>query len=199
ELFAGYPRYRAMGLARSLRWVPQSLLRVIQSGLDLISDNYRTMTLRRARQFLGGLDKDFVRQFVKWTYFFDEAEKKLLLQQNGHANDRNSNGFLPSHRIVRQCLNKSSLKDFGNRVLDVDVQTFLLSNLLEYTDKMSMAVGLEVRVPYLDYRVVEHSFKIPFHDKLHGSKGKVVLKEAYADLLPEANRKAAKKGFNFPL
>src|SRR5262245_39397703 len=123
ELFAGYPRYRAMGLARSLRWVPQCLPRVIRSGLDLISDNYRTMTLRRARQFLGGLDKDFVRQFVKWTYFFDEAEKKLLLQENGHANDGNSNGFLPSHRIVRQCLDNSSLKDFGNRVLDVDVQT----------------------------------------------------------------------------
>ena len=64
---------------------------------------------------------------------------------------------------------------------------------------MSMAVGLEVRVPYLDHRVVEHSLAIPFEDKLRGSKSKVILKDAFADLLPEASHKAPKKGFNVPL
>ena len=199
ELFAGYPRYRAMILARRLKWLPRPLLRAMQRGLNVISDDYRTMMLRRAREFFGGLDQDFVRQFVKWTYFFDEAEKQILIRKNGPAAGNGSNRFLPSDRIVRQYLDSSELKDFGNRVLEVDMQTFLLDNLLEYTDKMSMAVALEVRVPYLDYRVVEHSFQIPFSHKLHGGTSKLVLKDAFVDLLPEANRKAAKKGFNFPL
>jgi asparagine synthase (glutamine-hydrolysing) len=64
---------------------------------------------------------------------------------------------------------------------------------------MSMAVSLEVRVPYLDYRVVEHSMVAPFQYKLRSGEGKLMLKEAFADLLPPANAKVPKKGFNFPL
>jgi asparagine synthase (glutamine-hydrolysing) len=64
---------------------------------------------------------------------------------------------------------------------------------------MSMAVSLEVRVPYLDYRFVERSLRVPFEHKLRGRKGKAILKEMFADMLPEENIKAPKKGFNFPL
>ena len=81
----------------------------------------------------------------------------------------------------------------------VDLQTFLPDNILEYTDKMSMAVSLEVRVPYLDYRVVEHSLSTPFRYKLRSGNSKILLREAFADLLPPANANAPKRGFNFPL
>lgn len=198
ELFAGYPRYRAMVLARRLRWVPRPLLDAARRILALPSDSYRTATLRRARQFLDGLDENFSRQFVKWTYFLDEEEKKLLLNWREGEEEQNNN-LLPSDRIIRRCLEESRLDDFGNRVLHLDVQTFLLNNLLEYTDKMSMAVGLEVRVPYLDHRVVEYGLAIPFLKKLRGRENKVVLKEAFYDILPAGNRKASKKGFNVPL
>lgn len=199
ELFAGYPRYQALALARWLRWVPRPLLRGTRRLLNLAADDYRTMTLRRARQFLDGLDEDFARQFVKWTYFLDEERKGILLHPRLQTSVQGSNGFLPSDRIVRQYLADSPLQDFGNRVLHLDVQTFLLDNLLEYTDKMSMAVGLEVRVPYLDHRVVAHSLTIPFYYKLQRGKSKIILKEAFADLLPATNRRAPKKGFNVPL
>jgi asparagine synthase (glutamine-hydrolysing) len=56
-----------------------------------------------------------------------------------------------------------------------------------------------VRVPYLDYRVAEHSLGTPFRYKLRTGKSKLMLKEAFADLLPEENAKAPKRGFNFPL
>lgn len=199
ELFAGYPRYRAMALARWLRWMPRPLLHGARWLLDLPGDTYRTMTLRRMRRLLDGLDEDFARQFMKWTYFLDDTQKKLLLNHLAYATGGANGGCLPSDRIIRRYLQDSPLADFGNRVLHLDLQTFLPDNLLEYTDKMSMAVGLEVRVPYLDYRVVEHSLAIPFHDKLRGGKSKVILKETFADLLPDANRKAPKKGFNVPL
>ncbi len=157
------------------------------------------MTLRRMRRLLDGLDEDFARQFMKWTYFLDDTQKKLLLNHLAYATGGANGGCLPSDRIIRRYLQDSPQADFGNRVLHLDLQTFLPDNLLEYTDKMSMAVGLEVRVPYLDYRVVEHSLAIPFHDKLRGGKSKVILKETFADLLPDANRKAPKKALNVPL
>jgi asparagine synthase (glutamine-hydrolysing) len=199
ELFAGYPRYRAMALARWLRWMPRPLLHGARRLLDVPGDTYRTMTLRRIRRLLDGLDEDFARQFMKWTYFLDDTQKQLLLNQLAYATEGANGGSLPSDRIIRRYLQDSPLADFGNRVLHLDVQTFLPNNVLEYTDKMSMAVGLEVRVPYLDYRVVEHSLAIPFRDKLRGGKSKVILKETFSDLLPDANRKAPKKGFNVPL
>jgi asparagine synthase (glutamine-hydrolysing) len=199
DLFGGDPRSHAMARGRGLWGWRRGGLNGVRQILGLASDDYRSMSLRRIRQFLDGLDADFARQFVKWTYFLDESQKQFLLRPCPEARSSQGNGFLPSERIVRRYLENSPLEDFGNRVLHLDVQTFLPDNLLEYTDKMSMAVGLEVRVPYLDYRVVEHSFRIPFHDKLRGTRSKVVLKEAFADLLPEANRKAPKKGFNVPL
>jgi asparagine synthase (glutamine-hydrolysing) len=199
ELFAGYPRYRAMALARMVRRIPKPLLGGLRRALDFARDDYRTMTLRRARQFLDGLDDDFARQFVNWTYFLNEGQKRSLLRQVEQSSEGRGAGLLPSERIVRVALDESPASDFGNRVLHLDVQTFLPDNILEYTDKMSMAVSLEVRVPYLDYRFVERSLKVPFAHKLRGGKGKAILKEIFADLLPQENLKAPKKGFNFPL
>lgn len=199
ELFAGYPRYRAINLARRLRYVPRPLLKGVRRALSLTSDDYRTMTLRRARQFFDGLDGDFARQFVNWTYFLTEEQKRLLLNQVEESGVKQNGVMKSSERIVRQALAESPVNDPGNSVLYLDVQTFLPDNILEYTDKMSMAVSLEVRVPYLDYRFVEHSLQIPFSEKLNGGRGKAILKDAFSDLLPQENLKAPKKGFNFPL
>ena len=198
ELFAGYPRYRAIGLAKSLGWVPNLFFAGAGRALDLFSDDFRTPTLRRARQFIAGRDQDFSKQYVNWTYFLNEREKALLLDGTSHAAAMNG-GFLPSDRIVRQYLENGLAANSGNNALRVDLQTFLPDNILEYTDKMSMRVGLEVRVPYLDYRVVEHALAMPFDYKLKSGNSKRILKETFADLLPAENARAAKKGFNFPL
>src|SRR5882672_1200868 len=220
ELFAGYPRYHAVGLAKSLRWVPDFVFAGAGKALALFSDHYRTATLRRARQFVSGRDEDFARQYVNWTYFLTSREKAQLL--NGslaearalaralsaepfltvglqQAGMMNGSGFLPSERIVRQYLENGSDDYSGNKALGVDLQTFLPDNVLEYTDKMSMAVGLEVRVPYLDHHVVEHAHAMPFEYKLKAGNSKRILREAFADLLPPENVNARKKGFNFPL
>ena len=196
ELFAGYPRYRAAGISKWLRPFPQPLLAATSTALGFVSDDYRSPTLRRARQFVAGLDSDLAREFVNWTYFLKENEKQSLMSAAGpHVNG----GKLDSYRVVRKFLERSQLTDSGNKLLHVDLKTFLPDNILEYTDKMSMATSLEVRVPYLDYRLVEESLKWPFRYKLRSGRGKLILKETFADLIPEENVRAAKRGFNFPL
>lgn len=198
ELFAGYPRYRAIGLAKSLGWVPDFIFAGARQALDLFSDNYRTATLRRAREFIAGRDQDFAKQYVNWTYFLNDRDKSRLLDDTSRTAAMNG-GFLPSERIVRHYLENGFPSDSGNSALRVDLQTFLPDNVLEYTDKMSMRVALEVRVPYLDYRVVEHALAMPFDYKLKAGNSKRILKDAFADLLPAENARAPKKGFNFPL
>jgi asparagine synthase (glutamine-hydrolysing) len=193
ELFAGYPRYRAVRLARKLGWMPQSLIQFGSKALGMIRDSYRTMDLKRGRKFLEGLDPDFWVQYAQWTYFLNEDKKNQLLI------DRPESQLAPSARILRSAMERSALDDLDNRILHMDLQTFLVDNILEYTDKMSMAVGLEVRVPLLDPEFVELSLNTPFAYKFRGGVPKTLLNDAFRDFFPPAARTAPKRGFNAPL
>jgi asparagine synthase (glutamine-hydrolysing) len=193
ELFAGYPRYRAAVLARRLQWLPRRLLRIAASSLRPIPDGYRTMTLRRAREFFEGLDPDPVQQLVNWTYFFTEDGKRALLTSVDHGR------AVPSERVVRERWDEVDRLEAGNQMLAADIRSFLVDNVLEYTDKMSMAVSLEVRVPYLDHNLVDLALRVPFREKLRGGTGKAILRETFRDLLPAAVASGSKRGFNAPL
>jgi len=195
ELYAGYPRYQAVQWARRLRWVPGLLWRLGSLTLGLLRDSYRTMHLRRIREFVEGLDGDFIRQFCQWTYHLNEERKSRLLRFSSNRQTTLS----PSDRVLRSAWEASPFPDEDNRLLHVDVQTFLVNNLLEYTDKMSMAVALEVRVPYLDHRFVELSLNIPFNYKLRNGHTKWILRETFADFFPSEVIHAPKRGFNVPL
>ncbi|HKX29314.1 MAG TPA: asparagine synthase (glutamine-hydrolyzing), partial [Blastocatellia bacterium] len=193
ELFGGYPRYRAVQAMRYLRWVPRPAARAALAALSQYRDDFADRRLHRLRALLEGLDGDPARQYLKWVYYLDEERKARLLRTR--PGDRQA-----SHRILQARLNQiPSSWDDGNRYSYLDVETFLPDNLLEYSDKMSMARSLELRVPYLDPRLVELAFQIPFHLKLKGSGNKLILRETFADLIPAENRRAPKKGFNVPL
>lgn len=199
ELFAGYPRYRAVALARWLRRLPSPVLAGMRGVSRFLPTRHRATRLHRAGQFLNGLDADVARQFTKWVYFLDEPGKSTLLRRDGWLVGGEADRPAPAERVIRAHLDGSRLRDFGNRMLQVDIETFLVDNILEYTDKMSMATALEVRVPYLTPGVVEQSLRIPFRHKRRGGEGKIILREAFADLLPPANQGLPKKGFNAPL
>jgi len=104
-----------------------------------------------------------------------------------------------SARVLRDAWQASPFLEENNRLLHVDVQTFLVNNLLEYTDKMGMAVALEVRVPFLDHRFVELSLNIPFSHKLRNGQTKWILRKAFSEFFPQDVLRASKRGFNVPL
>lgn len=195
ELFAGYPRYRAVCYGQFVRRIPL-LPRIARMALRFVPDDFTQPTLRRARLFFDGLDGDFARQYTRWVYYLDEDSKRALLQPGLFT------GSQSSLRIIRTYLdqaNNSPIPNFMNRVQYVDLKTFLVDNILEYTDRTSMAVSLEVRVPFLDYRLVELSQSMPYHYKLRNGISKAILRETFQDLIPPENLRAPKKGFCPPL
>lgn len=193
ELFGGYPRYRAVQAARWLRLVPRMAARAGLSLMSLWSDDFADRRAHRIRALLDGIDPDPARQYLRWVYYLDQDRKSQLL---AHSNG----SLLPSHRVLADHLASiPSEWDDGNRYSFLDVETFLPDNLLEYSDKMSMASSLELRVPYLDPRVVELAFRIPFAFKLRGGTSKRIMRRAFADLIPPENLGIPKKGFNVPL
>ncbi len=193
ELFGGYPRYRAVQAMKYLRFLPSVAAKAALAALSLQQDNFNDRRLHRVRALLAGLDADPARQYLKWVYYLDEDRKAKLF---GKA----ANGNQSSHRVLQTHLDQIPPNwDDGNRFSYLDVETFLPDNLLEYSDKMSMAWALELRVPFLDPRVVELAFQIPFSMKLNREGSKMILRKTFADLIPPENLRAPKKGFNVPL
>ena len=192
ELFGGYPRYRAVQAMKYLRLIPRVAAKAALAALSFKQDDFNDRRLHRVRALLAGLDRDPARQYLKWVYYLDEERKAKLFSK--------PRGNQASHRVLQNHLDRIPASwDDGNRFSYLDVETFLPDNLLEYSDKMSMAWALELRVPFLDSRVVETAFQIPFLMKLNHAGSKTILRKTFADLIPPENLSATKKGFNVPL
>jgi asparagine synthase (glutamine-hydrolysing) len=86
-----------------------------------------------------------------------------------------------------------------NRMFAVDAETQLPDDLLMLTDKMSMAVSLECRVPLLDHQLVELAASMPTAIKVRAGRLKHVLKESLGDLLPNDILERKKRGFGTPM
>ncbi len=99
----------------------------------------------------------------------------------------------------RSLFNKTSDADPLSRMLYFDTKTWLVDDLLIKADRMSMAASLELRVPFLDYRLVEFAAKMPSNYKLRGRTTKYILKKMMADLLPNEIINRKKMGFPTPL
>jgi asparagine synthase (glutamine-hydrolysing) len=81
------------------------------------------------------------------------------------------------------------------QMLYYDQKVWLPDDLLVKADKITMAASLELRVPFLDHKVVEWAFRVPPTLKLRGAEGKVLLRRAFADLVPRPILTRAKEGF----
>jgi asparagine synthase (glutamine-hydrolysing) len=90
-------------------------------------------------------------------------------------------------------------KDPLSQQMYVDLKTFLPCLNLMYTDKMSMAASVEVREPFLDYRLVEFFSRMPSHLKLHGLTRKYALKKAAERIIPPSIAWRRKAGFGAPI
>jgi asparagine synthase (glutamine-hydrolysing) len=145
------------------------------------------------KEFFLGYDDDPIERFTSWTYFLDEPTKSRLLAKRGER------AASAASRLLHDLDRDSALDDRDARMLAVDVGSFLDANLLEYTDRASMAVGLEVRVPLLDHRFVETSLNLPFSYKLRGRRTKAVFRDAFAEMVAPEQAKLPKRGFNVPL
>jgi len=88
--------------------------------------------------------------------------------------------------------------DLIEKLLAYEMKTYLVC-LLDRLDKMSMAVGLEARVPFLDHRLVEYTLRIPWRYKLNKTRNKHILKRMALKKLPQEVITRPKSGLGVPL
>jgi asparagine synthase (glutamine-hydrolysing) len=102
-------------------------------------------------------------------------------------------------QVFRRLADEQPEADPVNRMLAIDVQGYMVDDLLAVADRTSMAVSLEVRVPYLDHQLVEFMAGVPGAMKLRGMKKKAFLKKAFEPDLPVEILNRKKAGFSLPV
>jgi asparagine synthase (glutamine-hydrolysing) len=124
---------------------------------------------------------------------FTDQEKKILLKKELHPALGNS--FEPAYHHNNNFFSKNDL----NQILYNDLKMYLEGDILFKVDRASMANSLEVRVPFLNGRVLDEALKMHLDLKLKRLTGKYLLKKMMAPFLPEEIINRPKKGFNIPV
>ena len=129
-----------------------------------------------------------------WThvYPFDHNLNSLL---NDEFKIKNKFNFNNIDKLIRYYGEYDELKIAQT----ADLLCYLPDNVLKKTDMMSMKNSIELRSPFLDYRLTEIGLSMPRKFKIFGNKTKYVLREIAKEWLPEEVTKSKKKGFGVPL
>ncbi len=199
EVFAGYPRQLAMRIAGAFDPVPQLLRRPIMNVIAETLPGGRpgrlTAPLRNAKKFARSASLDFEDRYLGYgTYFTDKMKASLYTEEARQA----TNG-LDAYQEHRRHFARVKGAAPLNRLLYIDLKTFLPCLNLAYTDKTSMAANLEVRVPFLNHELMELAARMPVNLKLRGLKRKYILKRVAEKLLPKEIVWRKKAGFGAPI
>jgi asparagine synthase (glutamine-hydrolysing) len=199
EVFAGYPRQMAMKIAGALDPVPGLLRRPLMKTIAHLAPGglpgKLTGPLRNVKKFARSAALDFEDRYLGFgTYFTDEVKQRLYTDELREATF-GVDAYAEHRRYFARCRHAAPL----NRLLYLDMKTFLPCLNLITTDKTSMAANLEVRVPFLNRELIELAARMPPELKLRGIKRKYILKRAVEDLLPPEIVWRKKAGFGAPV
>lgn len=194
DVFTGYRRHRAVELQRYWNWLPSGLRRSMDSMASNLDQ--RKAWARRLAKLLNGAGLDDDQRLVNYFAWAREAELLGLYSPEFRARLGHERAARPMLDFLEPLPDDSQPLE---RMLALEQRFFLADHNLTYTDKMSKAAGVEVRVPFLDLEFVEFAQRIPLHLKQRGQVGKWVLKKAMEPLLPRDVIYRPKTGFGAPL
>ncbi len=194
ELFAGYPTYFAHTLAGGLNSVPGMgrLLPRLHALSSFLPSDYGNVSLDyKIRRMLAGAPRPPVQRHLSFLGSFLEEEMRQVLtvdvegiwsELQGHYDEAEAAGATPMEALTW-----------------LDARTYMGDDILVKVDRASMANSLEVRVPFLDHRLVELAARVPWGLKQRGRTSKYLLKKAMAPRLPRGITGRPKKGFGIPV
>jgi asparagine synthase (glutamine-hydrolysing) len=194
DLFTGYRRHRALELQRYWDWMPRGVRGLIESTTARLDQ--RKAWARRLAKFANGAGLDGDERIANYFRWSREADLRALYSSETRRAIGSATALDPMIDFMRPLPADTHPLE---RMLALEQRFFLSDHNLPYTDKMSMAVGVEVRVPLLDLELVEFAARIPPGVKQRGGVGKWVFKKAMEPYLPHDVIYRPKSGFGAPL
>jgi asparagine synthase (glutamine-hydrolysing) len=184
EFFGGYHRYHHQieKLGR-LAVLPEGLLRVIRPLLAAMRYDWGYRLDRIIEPPSPWI------QHLEQTHRYDEGSIRRLM----------GDGMGELGSYTRSSFERYPGNDYVNHRMFVDAHGYLPDQILAITDRMSMAVSLEARAPFLDYRLMEFATSLPGEWKVDGKQWKLILKNALGDLVPQRTISRPKWGFAPPV
>jgi len=193
EPWAGYDRYKGVKLSTVYSRLPRAITGGLAAAIARVPG--RMERLKRGVASLG--ERDMLTRFAKVYSFFGAEMKERLYK--GDLKQRFEADPYGTKEALRRLQSDVQHLDPLTQMLYVDTRANLPDDLLMVADKTSMANSLEVRVPFLDYRLVEFIESLPPQFKLHGLTGKYLHKKAMLKWLPQEVVYRKKKGFAHPI
>ncbi len=197
ELFAGYDRYKAVWLGERFDRLPAPL-RWLGAGRfwqAIPSGAKQKCVRRRFKRFVEMLGRSPVDRYLEWISIFGQSRREELYADGFRSQLTNEEPI----KFFAAAMDRCCRRDPITAVSLGDLVTYLPCDLMTKVDIASMAHSLECRQPFLDYRVVELAARIPIALKFRRGGGKRILRETFADLLPESIQRRPKMGFGVPL
>lgn len=201
EVFVGYPTFHADRYHRIFSKIPavirrglvQPLVNSLPASAEKLSFDYK------AKKFIEAGDYNSEKAHYWWRTIYNDREKEALFTSEARA--RLGARGLDSYSLYGNYFQKASARgaEFVNRCLYADMKVWLAGNNLYKVDTMSMAHGLEARVPFLDHELVEFMAKLPPELKFKGNVLKYLMKKVLKGKLPERVYARKKAGFHSPI
>ncbi len=187
EILGGYTRYRDAMAYKWVDWIPAAIRRMVCDPASALMPRFMW-----GKGLIERIGATGARRYLDLAGVFSAKECAGLLPQRAEAP---SGGI--SRSLDRFWANADG--DLLTTLQTVDQKTYLPDDILVKVDRMAMQNSLEVRPPFLDHKVVEFANACPPNLKVNNGVGKVILKAAMRDRLPEAVINRRKMGFGIPI
>jgi asparagine synthase (glutamine-hydrolysing) len=193
ELFAGYRRHMGVVASEWYGRMPRLARRAMSAAAGFAPVGPDGRGTYRARRFLEGGEGSVADRMLSFVSRLPDHERSAL-----YAAGAMPAAALGAARSVFRKYGAAAGGDPLRQALYIDYKTFLPDDILALADRLSMAHGLELRVPFVDHHVVDRVFPLPRHAKIGWLRSKHLLRRAVRDRLPRAHFSAPKRGFVGP-
>ncbi len=197
EVFAGYEHYQAQKLAQKAWLAP------VHAALPSVVNRFPPTQKKKGfwnklQRYSQGFELDPSLRHFRWMMFLTDKQKEALYSPSFITE---LGGLQPLNQQApfQQFFDNMATYDDVSAELYLDLNTYLIDNILVKVDRMSMAASLETRVPLIDHKIVEFMFDLPGELKLHGMTTKWLFKQTMERLLPKENITRKKEGFSIPI
>ena len=209
EVFGGYNRYTQIENLKKINSLPKFLKKIIKNNFHNLTDKSINKITRAIK---------FLPKFKNQFYLNDKIKKVLdridpglnqndfilsfLLNKTTHNVFNNSKYF--NKKIIFENLNNkinldSQYNSYPQKIINLDLMSYLPNDILFKVDRASMANSLETRAPFLDLDLFNFSQTIPMSYKIKNTDGKIILKDLLKEKIPDYLVNRPKAGFSIPV
>jgi asparagine synthase (glutamine-hydrolysing) len=197
EMLAGYNKHAAAYRAIHAGWKESAVTSLLPlwKSFPQSRNSFYSNKARQLQRFAEGMKRTSKERYWQWAGYASHESALRLFSEHSQSNFNQQEFDNYKADLLATIPTKESIND----VLLTDMNLVLPNDMLTKVDLMSMANGLEVRTPFLDFELVNFCFSLPDEFKINPSIRKRIVQDAYRDFLPEELYNRPKKGFEVPL